>query len=130
MTAWCLAIAPQDIARTASGRWRLQGFVSRERDNAERMRPGDLLLYYAVGNDRWAAAVEVRSEAYEDVEPIWKHLTDDAYPWRVETRPLVVLDAMDAWVETTPRELEEGDLREVDDGEADGVLARLRAAAG
>lgn len=98
MTVWCLTTSPDNIARTAGLGWRIQGVKSRRRRTAEQLRPGDRLIYYVTKHVAFAATVEIRSEYFEDHDPIWTSKPGEDYPWRVEIAPEVVLEDPDDWV--------------------------------
>ncbi len=98
MTVWCVTSSPDNIARTAAQQWTVQGFKQRRRQTAARMQPGDPLVYYATGVKAFAAIAEIRSSMFEDHAIIWKSKPGEDYPWRVEIRPLIMLDRVDLWV--------------------------------
>jgi predicted RNA-binding protein len=121
------------------------GLKERRRRQAEEFEPGDEVVFYVTGVQAFGAIARVRSEMFEDREPIWptneKKRPED-YPWRVEAEPVVVL-AEDEFVpaEDLAHDLEhvgkwppehwhlafQGQLRTV--GEADAALLRERIGA-
>jgi predicted RNA-binding protein len=124
------------------------GFKERRRNQAMGMEPGDEIVFYVTGVQAFGGIARVRSQMFEDREPIWpqgKKKKPEPYPWRVEAEPAVVLEE-DAFVpaEELAPELEhvrkwpadhwhlafQGQLRSV--GEADAMLlrARIEAATG
>ena len=96
---------------------------------------------------RFAGAIRVTGELFEDRTKLWpgKPGKADAYPWRFETEPVVVVDE-DGWVpaEELRTELEhvrkwppehwklafQGQVRPVSDADARVLLDRREAAAG
>lgn len=66
----------------------LTGFTESMRTIAERIRPGDTLLCYVVGVQRWVGALEVIGRS-TDMTPVWKK---DSYPVRFAVRPMVALN--------------------------------------
>ena len=70
----------------------IQGMMSRQRRKAQRMEPGDRLVYYITGVQRFGATATVTSKCTENHEPIWKSggRADD-FPWRVEIKADAVL---------------------------------------
>jgi hypothetical protein len=110
------------------------------------MAPGDLIVLYLTKVMRFAAAVRITGELYEDRTKIWpgKPGKADPYPWRFEIRPELVLDEA-AWVpaESLKDDLEhirkwpaehwklafQGQLRTVSGADAALLLERMRAAA-
>ncbi len=77
----------------------VQGLKSRHRRKAERMGPGDKLIYYVTGLKAIGGIVTVTSDFFESHEWIWssadpkKDLED--YPFRVEIAPDLILDETD-----------------------------------
>ena len=104
------------------------------------------MVLYATKVMRFAGAIRVTGELYEDRTPVWpgKPGKADAYPWRFPTEPVVVLDE-DAWVpaEDLKDALEhvrrwpaehwklafQGQVRTVSEADARVLLDRLRTAA-
>ena len=75
----------------------IHGLKSRYRRRAQRMEPGDLVLYYVSGIRKWTAVVSISSKYFESHDPIWKS-TDrkgDDFPYRVKLSPSIVLDEED-----------------------------------
>ncbi|OLE37008.1 MAG: hypothetical protein AUG48_05700 [Actinobacteria bacterium 13_1_20CM_3_68_9] len=116
------------------------GFKEGRRRQAAEFAPGDEVVFYVTGVQAFGAIARVRSHMFEDRAPIWPPgRKDEAYPWRVEAEPVVVLDE-DEFVpaEELAAELEhvlkwppehwhlafQGQLRTV--GEADAALLRER----
>lgn len=146
-TTWILTGSPENFAATREHGFRLVGMKEGRRRQAEAMEPGDVVVFYLTRVGRFAGAVRLTSELFEDREPVWpgKPGRADAYPWRFATEPVVVLDEED-WVpaEELKDELEhvrkwppehwtlafQGQLRTVSDADAEVLLERLRAAAG
>jgi hypothetical protein len=126
------------------------GLKERRRRMAEDFEPGDEVIFYVTGVQAFGAIARVTSEMFEDRTPVWPGTKDgklpkggpDAYPWRVEAEPVLVLPE-DAFVpaeeiidelkhaEKWPREhwhlAFQGQLRTI--GEADAKLLRERMAA-
>jgi hypothetical protein len=61
---------------------------------AEQIAPGDRIVFYVTGVQAFGGIVRVTGEMYEDRERIWpgKPGKPDAYPWRFETEPELVLE--------------------------------------
>jgi predicted RNA-binding protein len=122
------------------------GFKERRIRQAEQFAPGDLVVFYVTGVQAFGGVARVRSEMFEDREPIWpqgkkKHPED--YPWRVEAEPVLVLDEADFLpAESLLGELEhlgkwpeehwhlafQGQLRTISDADTERLMARLDAA--
>jgi predicted RNA-binding protein len=71
------------------------GFKERRRRQAEEFEPGDEIVFYVTGLQAFGGIARVRSEMFEDREPIWpqgEKKYPEAYPWRVETEPIAILE--------------------------------------
>ena len=98
-TYWIIVGSIDNFRRTAERGFTIQGIKSRHRRKAERMRPGDKLIYYLTGVKAFAAVSTVTSTSFESHERIWesgdpKKAAED-YPFRVETIPDLVLEEAD-----------------------------------
>jgi predicted RNA-binding protein len=74
------------------------GFKERRRGQASAFEPGDEIVFYVTGVQAFGAIARVRSPMFEDRTPIWPRgdkRKPEAYPWRVETEPVVVLEEAD-----------------------------------
>jgi hypothetical protein len=93
-----LVSSPENFRKTREHGFALQGIKSRHRKRVEAMRPGDRLLYYVTGRMAFAASVTLTSGMFEDHQVIWRSSRrEEAYPWRVRTRPDLVLDEAE-WI--------------------------------
>jgi predicted RNA-binding protein len=72
----------------------IQGMKSRHRKKAEKMQPGDRILYYLTGVQQFGGTATITSTYVEDHSPIWnsKKKGED-YPFRVQINPDVILNA-------------------------------------
>ncbi len=121
------------------------GFKERRRGQAESMRPGDRIVFYVTRVQEFGGVARVKSEVYEDREPIWPAgPKDEAFPWRVDAESLIVLseEQFVAAIELVG-ELEhaakwpaehwqlafQGQLRTVSEPDARLLMVRLEAAA-
>jgi hypothetical protein len=108
---WIIVGSPDNFARTTELGFTLQGIKSRHRKKAERMRPGDKIIYYVTGRKAFAGIATVTSEYFESHERIWqsgdpKKEAED-YPFRVKIEPDIVLPLDDATpAEPVAREME------------------------
>ncbi|MCC6175020.1 MAG: EVE domain-containing protein [Chloroflexi bacterium] len=91
---WMIVTTPENFEITSARRFDMLGLKSRHRKKAERMAPGDRVLYYVSGWQVFAATATVTSTFFEDPAPVWisTERRPDVAPWRVRTRPDVVLD--------------------------------------
>ena len=70
------------------------GFKERRRRQAEEFEPGDEIFFYVTGVQAFGGIARVRSEMFEDRTPIWPRqegARPEAYPWRVEAEPVLIL---------------------------------------
>lgn len=66
---------------------RVSGFSERRHGIVARIQPGDVLLCYLTGVQRWVGALQVEGPS-TDQRPIWKGAT---YPVRLAVKPIVTL---------------------------------------
>jgi hypothetical protein len=143
---WILTGSPENYAATAARFFRLIGCKERRRNQALQIEPGDRIVFYLTRVMRFAAAVTVTGEMFEDRTPVWpgKPGAPDAYPWRFDTEPELVLHE-DEWLpaEQVKEELAhirkwpaehwklafQGQLRQVTDADAALLMERMHAAA-
>src|SRR3954466_14105605 len=145
MATWILTGSPENFEATRERGFRRVGVKEGRRNFAEQMEPGDRIVFYLTRVKAFGGIVRITGEMYEDRTKIWpgKPGKVDAYPWRFETEPELVLDEPD-WVpaEELAGELEhvrkwpaehwtlafQGQLRTVSDADARAIERRLRAA--
>src|SRR5688572_1045705 len=117
------------------------------RNMAQQMLPGDRIVLYLTKVKAFGASMRLTSEMFEDREPVWpgKPGNPDAYPWRFEAEPELVLDE-DDWLgaEDVAHDLEhvrkwpaehwtlafQGQLRIVSEHDAEVLLQAMRERAG
>lgn len=92
---WIVVGSPENFARTAELGFTLQGLKSRHRKKAERMKPGDKIVYYLTGRKAFGGIATIESPYFEDHERIWasgdaKKAAED-YPFRVRISPDLIL---------------------------------------
>ena len=102
---WIIVGSPDNFRRTADHGFTVQGLKSRHRKKAERMAPGDKLIWYITGRKAFAGMATITSPYFESHERIWesgdpKKAAED-YPYRVQIAPDVVL-AEDEFVPAEP----------------------------
>jgi hypothetical protein len=123
------------------------GLKEGRRNQAAEFEAGDEVVFYVTGIKAFGGIARVRSTMFEDRTPIWpqgKKKKPEAYPWRVEAEPVLVLDEADfVPAESLLGELKhldkwpaehwhlgfQGQLRTVSDADAALLLERLEAAA-
>ena len=94
-TYWIIVGSPENFARTRGLDFTMQGIKSRHRKKADRMKPGDKIIYYLTGLKAFAGISTITSPSFESHDRIWssgdpKKETED-YPFRVNTEPDLVL---------------------------------------
>ena len=99
-TYWIIVGSPDNFVRTANHGFSVQGLKSRHRKKAERMKPGDKIVYYLTGRKAFGGIATIESPYFESHERIWesgdpKKATED-YPFRVNIAPDMVLAVADA----------------------------------
>ncbi len=144
MVTRILTASPDNHAATAARGFSVIGLKEMRRRQAMDVEPGDRFVLYLTKVQRFAGAIRVTGDLYEDRAQIWpgKPGKADAYPWRFPTEPEVVLEE-DLWVPAEelapalehvrkwPREhwklAFQGQVRPVSDADAQVLLDRLRA---
>ncbi len=123
------------------------GLKERNRNRALEIEPGDVLVLYLTKVMRFAGAIRVIGELYEDREKVWpgKPGKVDPYPWRFPTEKVVALDEGEwlaaedlrtdlehvrKWPEEHWKLAFQGQIRQVSEADAALLLDRLTAAAG
>jgi predicted RNA-binding protein len=143
---WILTGSLDNFRATREHGFGVIGAKEGRRRMAEQIAPGDRIVLYVTGVQAFGAIVRVTGEMYEDRTKLWpgKPGKADAYPWRFETEPEVVLDE-DGFVPAVELagDLEhvrkwpaehwqlafQGQLRTVSDADAELLVRRLRQAA-
>jgi predicted RNA-binding protein len=144
---WVLTGSLENFRATRERGFTVIGAKEGRRRMAEQIEPGDRIAFYVTGIQAFGGIVRVTSEMYEDREPIWpgKPGKVDAYPWRFDTEPEVVL-AEDEFVPAVELAGElahvrkwpaehwqlafQGQLRTVSEADAELLERRIRAGAG
>jgi hypothetical protein len=94
---WILTGSPENFAVYAERGFDVIGFKERRRRQAEQMAVGDEIVFYLTRVQEFAAIARVTSECYEDRTPLvpGNPKKPDAYPWRVDAEPVIVLGESD-----------------------------------
>jgi predicted RNA-binding protein len=143
---WVLTGSLDNFRATREHGFRVIGAKEGRRRMAEQITPGDRIVFYVTGLQAFGGIVRVTGELYEDRHKLWpgKPGKADAYPWRFETEPELVLDE-DSFVaaEEVALDLEhvrkwpaehwqlafQGQLRPVSEADAERLERRIREAA-
>jgi predicted RNA-binding protein len=115
---WVLTGSLDNFRATREHGFRVIGAKEGRRGMAEQIEPGDRIAFYVTGVQAFGGIVRVTGELYEDRTKIWpgKPGKVDAYPWRFETAPELVLAF-------------QGQLRIVSEADAELLERRIRAGA-
>src|SRR5215212_5561 len=99
MATWILTASPENHAATAEHGFSVIGVKERNRNRALEIEPGDTIVLYLTKVMRFAGAIRVTGELFEDRAKLWpgKPGKADAYPWRFATEPVVTLSE-DEWI--------------------------------
>ncbi|MFN0073024.1 MAG: EVE domain-containing protein [Chloroflexota bacterium] len=91
---WMITLSPENFDATRKARFTVQGVKNRHRKKAERMAPGDRILFYVNQIQVFPAIATVTSAFFEDQTPIWESAErrPDRFPWRVRIHPDCVLE--------------------------------------
>ncbi len=99
-TYWIVVGSPENFVRTAEHDFSVQGFKSRHRKKAERMKPGDKIVYYLTGRKAFGGIATIESPYFESHERIWESSdpgkAEESYPFRVNIAPDILLPIADA----------------------------------
>jgi predicted RNA-binding protein len=146
VATWILTGSLENFRINVERGFDLIGFKERRRRQAAEFEPGDEIVFYVIGVQAFGGIARVGSEMFEDRTPVWpqgrkKH--PEAYPWRVEAEPVIVLSEQ-AFVpaESLIDDLEhvrkwppdhwhlafQGQLRTVSEADADLLRERIEAA--
>ncbi len=143
---WILTGSPENYEATKEHNFAVIGLKERNRNRALEIEVGDRIVLYLTRVMAFAAAIRVDGDLYEDRTKLWpgKPGKADAYPWRFETSPEMVLEEPE-WVLAAPLidELEhirkwpaehwrlafQGQIRPVSDHDARVLLKRMQASA-
>jgi hypothetical protein len=104
--SWILTGSLENFRINVQRGFDLIGLKEGRRRQAELFEPDDEVYFYVTGVQAFGALARVRSEMFEDREPIWPGIKrrpqrrtpnqqGEAYPWRVEAEPVIVLPESD-----------------------------------
>jgi len=97
-STWILTGSLENFRINAERGFDVIGFKERRRRQAGEFESGDEIVFYVTGVQAFGGIARVRSTMFEDRAPIWpqgRKRRPEAYPWRVEAEPVVVLDERD-----------------------------------
>ena len=89
---WMMVISPENFEVTRKLGFKVHGLKAHHRRKAQRMEPGDRVLYYIGGKRNFAATATVTSRYSEDHSRAWKKEGVSDWAFKVHIQPEVVLD--------------------------------------
>lgn len=92
-TNWILTGSLENFRINVERGFDVIGFKEGRRRQAEQFEPGDEVFFYVTGVKAFGGIARVKSEMFEDRARIWpgKKGKAEAYPWRVEAEPVLIL---------------------------------------
>ena len=94
MQAWIAVGSAENFELMRERGFDLAAFKSSRRKQSAEMQPGDKLVFYLTKVVQFGGIAEITSEAFEDETDIGLRSESkgesESYPYRVETKPLVV----------------------------------------
>lgn len=92
-TNWLLVSSPENFETSRARGFDIAGMKSRHRKKAERVAPGDRVLFYLTGVKSIGGVAEVTGPVFEDDAHIWdSNKVGEEYPYRF---PITLLSARD-----------------------------------
>lgn len=86
-TYWMLVSSEENFERSRARGFDIAGMKSRHRKKAERVEPGDKVVFYLTKVQAFGGCAEVTSSFFESDEPVWEGgKKAELYPFRFETR--------------------------------------------
>jgi predicted RNA-binding protein len=92
-TNWILTGSLENFRINVERGFDVIGFKEGHRRQAEQFELGDEVFFYVTGVKAFGGIARVKSEMFEDRARIWpgKKGKAEAYPWRVEAEPVLIL---------------------------------------
>ncbi len=92
MTNWMLVSSPENFETSRARGFDVAGMKSRHRKKAEKVQPGDRVLFYLTGLQAFGGLATATGTYYNAEEPIWISKKDgEQYPFRFPITPDVIL---------------------------------------
>ena len=98
MQAWIVVGSPKNFELLRERQFDICAFKASRRKQTGTMRPGDRLVFYLTGDVQFGGIVEVTGEVFEDSSDLGLRSgakSGEEYPFRIETKPVVIPDAGD-----------------------------------
>lgn len=100
---WLLVSSPENFETSRRRGFDLAGMKARHRKKADKVRPGDTVLFYLTGLKAIGGLAEVTGGAFEDETPIWTSKREgEDYPFRFPIRLVAAVDSAAAAVPVEP----------------------------
>ncbi len=95
MQAWIVVGPTENFDVLRERKFDLCAFKSSRRKQSGEMQPGDRIVFYLTGVVQFGGVVEVTGTMFEDETDIGLHSEvkgEEAYPFRIKTKPVVIPD--------------------------------------
>jgi predicted RNA-binding protein len=95
MQPWIVVGSPANFELLRERNFDLCAFKSSREKQSSEMRPGDRIVHYLTGDVHFGGIVEVTGEMFEDTADLGlrsKAKSGEEYPYRIPTKPVVILD--------------------------------------
>lgn len=101
MQPWIVVGSPDNFELLRERNFDLCAFKSSREKQSSEMQPGDRIVHYLTGDVRFGGIVEVTGVMFQDSADLGlrsKAKVGEEYPYRIPTRPVVILDP-DAYID-------------------------------
>lgn len=101
MQPWIVVGSPDNFELLRERNFDLCAFKSSREKQSSEMQPGDRIVHYLTGDVRFGGIVEVTGAMFQDTADLGlrsKAKVGEEYPYRIPTRPVVILDP-DAYID-------------------------------
>ncbi len=93
---WLLVSTPENFEVSRERRFDLAAMKSRHEKKAQRVQPGDKVVFYVTGQMAIAGLAEVKSTYFISEDPVWhSEKSGETYPFRFQITPELVLQKGD-----------------------------------
>ncbi len=89
---WMIVTSPENFEMMRSRGFKVQGLKANHHRKAQRIEPGDCILYYVGHNRFFGATARATSRYSEDPSPPWKNDGMSKWAYKVDIEPEVVLN--------------------------------------
>ena len=93
---WMLVSSLENFLLSREKGFTIAGMKSRHRKKAEKVRPGDKVIFYLTGVLKFGGIAEATSGYSEDHSPLWESKKKgEEYPFRFSIKPQTILGEQD-----------------------------------